>query len=100
MTTQPQSSFIKEYVDSIDVLNKNIVTNLKTYSDKYADFNVNNFGYRVNTRNLASTKYEQENENKNPFLIAKRNLYFLNIEFKNLIQSLNNVITNKNNSIE
>ena len=100
MTTQPQSSFIKEYVDSIDVLNKNIVTNLKTYSDKYADFNVNNFGYRVNTRNLASTKYEQENENKNPFLIAKRNLYFIAIQFKNVIQSLNDAITKKNKSID
>ena len=100
MTTQPQSRFIKEYVDSIDVLNKNIVTNLKTYSDKYADFNVNNFGYRVNTRNLASTKYEQENENKNPFLIAKRNLYFIAIQFKNVIQSLNDAITKKNKSID
>ena len=100
MATGSPSSFIKEYVDGVDVLNKNIVTNLKNYSSNYAEFNVNNFGYRVNTRNLASTRYEQDNENKNPFLIAKRNLYFLNIEFKNLIQSLNNVITNKNNSIE
>jgi cell division protein FtsL len=100
MTTQTQSSFIKEYVDSIDVLNKNIVTNLKTYNDKYAEFNVNNFGYRVNTRNLASTKYEQDNENKNPFLIAKRNLYFIAIQFKNVIQRLNDAITKKNKSID
>lgn len=97
---QNPSSFIKEYVDAVDILNKNIVTNLKTYTANYAEFNVNNFGYRVNTRNLASTRYEQQNENTNPFLIAKRNLYFLGIEFKNVIKSLNNVITNKNNSID
>ena len=100
MATGSPSSFIKEYVDGVDVLNKNIVTNLKNYSSNYAEFNVNNFGYRVNTRNLASTKYEQENENKNPFLIAKRNLYFIAIQFKNVIQSLNDAITKKNKSID
>ena len=99
MATESPSSFIKEYVDGVDALNKNIVTNLKNYSSNYAEFNVNNFGYRVNTRNLASTRYEQDNENKNPFLIAKRNLYFLDIAFKNLIQKLNNVISSKNESI-
>jgi uncharacterized coiled-coil protein SlyX len=84
----------------VDTLNQSIVTNLKQYSDNYAAFNVNNFGYRVNTRNLDSVTYEQENERNNPFLIAKKNLFFLDIEFKNLIQKLNNVITEKNNSID
>jgi len=94
------SSFIKQYVGIVDALNLNIVKNLKQYSDNYAAFNVNNFGYRVNTRNLASETYELQNENNNPFLIAKRNLYFLDIEFKNLIQKLNGVITEKNKSID
>ena len=83
MSNSSSGSFIKEYVDEVDALNKNIVKNLKDYSDNYTDFNVNNFGYRVNTRNLGSTTYEQQSENKNPYLIAKRNLYFLDIEFKN-----------------
>ena len=100
MTSSSSGSFIKEYVVEVDALNKNIVKNLKDYNDNYTDFNVNNFGYRVNTRNLGSTTYEQNNENKNPFLLSKRNLLFLDIEFKNVIKKLNNVITNKNNSIE
>ena len=100
MSNSSSGSFIKEYVDEVDALNKNIVKNLKDYSDNYTDFNVNNFGYRVNTRNLGSTTYEQQSENKNPYLIAKRNLYFLDIEFKNVIKNLNNVITNKNKSID
>ena len=100
MPNSSPNSFIKQYVDIVDALNQNIVKNLKQYSDNYAVFNVSNFGYRVNTRNLASETYEQENENKNTFLIAKRNLYFLDIEFKNLIQKLNNVIREKNNSID
>jgi hypothetical protein len=100
MPNSNPNSFIKQYVDIVDTLNKNIVKNLKQYSDNYAVFNVSNFGYKVNTRNLSSETYEQENENKNTFLIAKRNLYFLDIEFKNLIQKLNNVIREKNNSID
>jgi hypothetical protein len=100
MTSSSSGSFIKEYVVEVDALNKNIVKNLKDYNDNYTDFNVNNFGYRVNTRNLGSTTYEQNNENKNPFLLSKRNLLFLDIEFKNVIKKLNYVITNKNNSIE
>lgn len=100
MTSSSSGSFIKEYVVEVDALNKNIVKNLKDYNDNYTDFNVNNFGYRVNTRNLGSTTYEQKNENKNPFLLSKRNLLFLDIEFKNVIKKLNIVITNKNNSIE
>lgn len=100
MTSSSSGSFIKEYVVEVDALNKNIVKNLKDYNDNYTDFNVNNFGYQVNTRNLGSTTYEQNNENKNPFLLSKRNLLFLDIEFKNVIKKLNYVITNKNNSIE
>ena len=100
MPNSSPNSFIKQYVDIVDALNQYIVKNLKQYSDNYAAFNVNNFGYKVNTRNLASETYEQENENKNTFLIAKRNLYFLDVEFKNLIQKLNNVIREKNNSID
>ena len=100
MPNSKPNSFIKQYVDIVDALNQNIVKNLKQYSDNYAVFNVSNFGYKVNTRNLSSETYEQENENKNTFLIAKRNLYFLDIEFKNLIQKLNNVIREKNNSID
>jgi cell division protein FtsB len=100
MPNSSPSSFIKQYIDIVDKLNQSIVTNLKQYSDNYAAFNVNNFGYRVNTRNLDSVTYEQENEKNNPFLIAKKNLFFLDIEFKNLIQKLNNVITEKNNSID
>ena len=99
MSNSNPNSFVKEYVNDVDALNKNIVKNLKDYSDNYAPFNVNNFGYRVNTRDLSSTTYEQQNENKNPFLIAKRNLYFLDIAFKSLIQKLNNVISSKNESI-
>jgi uncharacterized coiled-coil protein SlyX len=49
---------------------------------------------------LESTSYEQQNENKNAFLISKRNLYFLDITFKELIQKLNNMITEKNKSID
>ena len=100
MPNSNPNSFIKQYVDIVDALNQNIVKNLKQYSDNYAVFNVSNFGYKVNTRNLSSQTYEQENENKNTFLIAKRNLYFLDVEFKNLIQKLNNVIREKNNSID
>lgn len=100
MPSSSSGSFIKEYVVEVDALNKNIVKNLKDYNDNYTDFNVNNFGHRVNTRNLGSTTYEQTNQNKNPFLLSKRNLFFLDIEFKNVIKKLNNVITNKNNSIE
>jgi len=100
MPNSSPNSFIKQYVGIVDALNQNIVKNLKQYSDNYASFNVSNFGYKVNTRNLASETYEQENENKNTFLIAKRNLYFLDVEFKNLIQKLNNVIREKNNSID
>jgi len=94
------NSFVKEYVDEVDALNKNVVKNLKDYKDNYKDFNVNNFGYRVNTRNLTSNTYENQNENKNIFLISKRNLYFLDIQFKDLIKKLNNVIKLKNESID
>ena len=79
MPNSKPNSFIKQYVDIVDALNQNIVKNLKQYSDNYAVFNVSNFGYKVNTRNLSSETYEQENENKNTFLIAKRNLYFLDV---------------------
>ena len=81
-------------------MNKSIVKNLKDFIDNYSSFNVNNFSYQVNTRNLESTEYEQQNANKNAFLIAKRNLYFLDISFKELIQNLNNIITEKNKSID
>jgi predicted PurR-regulated permease PerM len=100
MPNSKPSSFITQYVQKVDALNQNIVTNLKQYIDNYAAFNVNNFGYKVNTRNLSSEGYEQANENKDAFLTAKRNLYFLDIEFKNLIQELNNLIREKNNSID
>lgn len=96
---QNPSSFIKPYVDEVELLNTDILKNLKDYSDSYTPFNVNNFGYRVNIRDLSSTTYEQQNENKNIFLISKKNLYFLDIAFKNLIQKLNNVIMSKNESI-
>ena len=101
MTTPNQnpSSFIKPYVNEVELLNKDILKNLKDYSDSYTPFNVNNFGYRVNIRDLSSTTYEQQNENKNIFLISKKNLYFLDVAFKNLIQKLNNVIMSKNESI-
>lgn len=101
MTTPNQnpSSFIKPYVNEVELLNKDILKNLKDYSDSYTPFNVNNFGYRVNIRDLSSTTYEQQNENKNIFLISKKNLYFLDVAFKNLIQKLNNVISSKNESI-
>jgi cell division protein FtsB len=91
---------IKIYVNEVDSMNKDIVKNLKKFIDNYSSFNVNNFSYQVNTRNLESTTYEQQNENKNTFLIAKRNLYFLDIHFKNLIQKLNSIITEKNKSID
>ena len=91
-----QTNFIKKYVDQVETMNQNIVKNLKDYIDNYSSFNVNNFSYQVNTRNLESTEYEQQNANKNAFLIAKRNLYFLDISFKELIQNLNNIITEKN----
>jgi uncharacterized coiled-coil protein SlyX len=81
-------------------MNQSIVKNLKDFIDNYSSFNVNNFSYRVNIRNLESTTYEQQNENKNKFLIAKRNLHFLDIAFKNLIQTLNSIITEKNKSID
>jgi hypothetical protein len=91
---------IKIYVNEVDSMNKDIVKNLKKFIDNYSSFNVNNFSYQVNTRNLESTTYEQQNENKNIFLIAKRNLYFLDIHFKNLIQKLSSIITEKNKSID
>ena len=94
------SNYVKQYTSEVDSLNKNIVKNLKDYIGNYSEFNTNNFGYRVNTRNLDSTAYEQQNANKNPFLIAKKNLYFLDISFKELIQNLNKIITEKNNSID
>ena len=95
-----QTNFIKKYVDQVETMNKSIVKNLKDFIDNYSSFNVNNFSYQVNTRNLESTEYEQQNANKNAFLIAKRNLYFLDISFKELIQNLNNIITEKNKSID
>jgi hypothetical protein len=81
-------------------MNQSIVKNLKDFIDNYSSFNVNNFSYQVNTRNLESTTYEQQNANKNTFLIAKRNLYFLEFSFKELIQKLNSIITEKNKSID
>jgi cell division protein FtsL len=94
------NNFIKKYVDEVDAMNKDIVKNLKDFIDNYSSFNVNNFSYQVNTRNLESTTYEQQNANKNTFLIAKRNLYFLDISFKGLIQKLNSMVTEKNKSID
>jgi uncharacterized coiled-coil protein SlyX len=94
------NNFIKKYADDVESMNQSIVKNLKDFIDNYSSFNVNNFSYRVNTRNLESTTYEQQNENKNKFLIAKRNLHFLDIAFKNLIQTLNSIITEKNKSID
>jgi hypothetical protein len=93
-------NFVKKYTDELNDLNQNIVKNLKDFIDNYSSFNVNNFSYQVNTRNLESTSYEQQNENKNAFLISKRNLYFLDITFKELIQKLNNMIMKKNKSID
>jgi hypothetical protein len=94
------NNFIKKYADDVESMNQSIVKNLKDFIDNYSSFNVNNFSYRVNIRNLESTTYEQQNENKNKFLIAKRNLHFLDIAFKNLIQTLNSIITEKNKSID
>lgn len=93
-------NFVKKYTDELNDMNQNIVKNLKDFIDNYSSFNVNNFSYQVNTRNLESRSYEQQNENKNAFLISKRNLYFLDITFKELIQKLNNMITEKNKSID
>jgi hypothetical protein len=94
------NNFIKKYVDEVESMNKSIVKNLKDFIDNYSSFNVNNFSYQVNTRNLESTTYEQQNANKNTFLIAKKKLYFLDISFKELIQKLNSTITEKNKSID
>lgn len=94
------NNFIKKYVDEVESMNQSIVKNLKDFIDNYSSFNVNNFSYQVSTRNLESTTYEQQNANKNTFLIAKRNLYFLDISFKELIQKLNSIITEKNKSID
>jgi hypothetical protein len=94
------NNFIKKYVDDVESMNQSIVKNLKDFIDNYSSFNVNNFSYQVNTRNLESTTYEQQNANKNTFLIAKRNLYFLEFSFKELIQKLNSIITEKNKSID
>jgi uncharacterized coiled-coil protein SlyX len=94
------NNFIKKYVDDVGSMNQSILKNLKDFIDNYSSFNVNNFSYQVNTRNLESTTYEQENANKNTFLIAKRNLHFLDISFKELIQKLNSIITEKNKSID
>ena len=94
------NNFIKKYVDDVGIMNQSILKNLKDFIDNYSSFNVNNFSYQVNTRNLESTTYEQQNANKNTFLIAKRNLYFLDISFKELIQKLNSIITEKNKSID
>jgi hypothetical protein len=94
------SNYVKQYTNEVDSLNKNILKNLKDYISNYSEFNINNFGYRVNIRNLDSTSYEQQNANNNPFLIAKKNLYFLDISFKEIIQNLNKIITEKNNSID
>ena len=93
-------NFVKKYTDELNTMNQNIIKNLKDFIENYSSFNVNNFSYQVNTRNLESTSYEQQNENKNTFLISKRNLYFLDITFKELIQKLNNMITEKNKSID
>jgi hypothetical protein len=93
-------NFVKKYTDELNAMNQNIIKNLKDFIENYSSFNVNNFSYQVNTRNLESTSYEQQNENKNTFLISKRNLYFLDITFKELIQKLNNMITEKNKSID
>jgi len=93
-------NFVKKYTDELNTMNQNIIKNLKEFIENYSSFNVNNFSYQVNTRNLESTSYEQQNANKNTFLISKRNLYFLDITFKELIQTLNNMITEKNKSIE
>jgi uncharacterized coiled-coil protein SlyX len=93
-------NFVKKYTDELNTMNQNIIKNLKDFIENYSSFNVNNFSYQVNTRNLESTSYEQQNENKNAFLISKRNLYFLDITFKELIQKLNNMITEKNKSID
>ena len=94
------NNFIKKYVDDVGSMNQSILKNLKDFIDNYSSFNVNNFSYQVSTRNLESTTYEQQNANKNTFLIAKRNLYFSEIAFKNLIQKLNSIITEKNKSID
>jgi hypothetical protein len=94
------NNFIKKYVDDVGSMNQSILKNLKDFIDNYSSFNVNNFSYQVSTRNLESTTYEQENANKNTFLIAKRNLHFLDISFKELIQKLNSIITEKNKSID
>jgi uncharacterized coiled-coil protein SlyX len=94
------NNFIKKYVDDVGSMNQSILKNLKDFIDNYSSFNVNNFSYQVSTRNLESTTYEQENANKNTFLIAKRNLYFLEFSFKELIQKLNSIITEKNKSID
>ena len=94
------NNFIKKYVDEVETMNQSIVKNLKDFADNYSSFNVNNFSYQVNTRNLESTTYEQQNANKNTFLIAKKKLYFLDISFKELIQKLNSTITEKNKSID
>ena len=93
-------NFVKKYTDELNTMNQNIIKNLKDFIENYSSFNVNNFNYQVKTRNLESTSYEQQNENKNTFLISKRNLYFLDITFKEFIQTLNNMITEKNKSIE
>jgi uncharacterized coiled-coil protein SlyX len=93
-------NFVKKYTDELNTMNQNIIKNLKEFIENYSSFNVNNFSYQVNTRNLESTSYEQQNANKNTFLISKRNLYFLDITFKELIQKLNNMITEKNKSID
>ena len=93
-------NFVKKYTDELNTMNQNIIKNLKDFIENYSSFNVNNFSYQVNTRNLESTSYEQQNANKNTFLISKRNLYFLDITFKELIQKLNNMITEKNKSID
>ena len=67
------NNFIKKYVNEVDAMNQDIVKNLKDFIDNYSSFNVNNFSYQVNTRNLESTTYEQQNANKNTFLIFDKN---------------------------
>jgi hypothetical protein len=94
------NNFVKQYTDELNTMNQSIIKNLKDFIDNYSSFNVNNFRYQVNTRNLESTTYEQENANRNTFLVAKRNLFFLDITFKNFIQNLNSMITEKNKSID